>query len=207
MTKADLRSPGEVARELGISTSTLRRWAKEFNLYLSQTAGSPSAAGAGSAAHRRYTPADLDLLSRVKTLLDGGMTYLQVIRHLKGEPPPSREDKQRGEAYPIIAPESDIEGPALGRSFVVVADALRNIGDNQQAIQNSLQVNRNLLGVLIQDNFNLKEENAKLRDRVLKLEQFTNQFRQERQQPTSPVSQEQQAELETRKGCLGFTTT
>jgi hypothetical protein len=34
-----------------------------------------------------------------------------------------------------------------------------------------LQVNRNLLGVIIQDNFNLKEENAKLRERMLKLEQ------------------------------------
>jgi regulator of replication initiation timing len=66
-----------------------------------------------------------------------------------------------------------------------------------------LQVNRNLLGVLIQDNFNLKEENAKLRDRVLKLEQAMNQLRQLRQEKeTSSLSQAKQRELESRKGCL-----
>ena len=64
-----------------------------------------------------------------------------------------------------------------------------------------LQVNRNLLGVLIQDNFNVKEENAKLRDRVLKLEQSLNELRQEKQ--ASPLSEQRQRELETRKGCLG----
>ncbi len=201
MTEAELRPPGEVARELGISTSTLRRWAKEFNPHLSKTAGEPGRTGVGASTHRRYTQDDVDFLAKVKALLDQGMTYGQVIRHLKGKTPAPRQEEQEGDAYPIVPSEAEMEAPALGRSFVVVADALRNIGENQQALQNSLQVNRNLLGVLIQDNFNLKEENAKMRDRVLKLEQAVNQFRQERQ--TSPLSQEQQRELESRKGCLG----
>ena len=201
MTEAELRSPGQVARELEISTSTLRRWAKEFIPYLSKTAGKPSRTGAGAATHRRYTRADLDVLTKVKALLNQGMTYGQVIHRLRGETPTAREEQQEAEAYPIVPAEAEMEAPALSRSFVVVADALRNIGENQQALQNSLQVNRNLLGVLIQDNFNLKEENAKLRERVLKLEQAVNQFRQERQ--PSPLSQEQERELETRKGCLG----
>jgi DNA-binding transcriptional MerR regulator len=195
MTEAELRLPGDVATELGISTSTLRRWAKEFHPYLSGTAGK-SGVGAGVTTHRRYTEADVDFLSKVKVLLHRGMTYGQVIRSLKGETRATRE-----EAYPIVPSEAGIEASAVGPSLVVVADALRNINDNQQTIQNSLQVNRNLLGVLIQDNFNLKEENSKLRDRVLKLEQAMNQLRQEKE--TSPLSEPEQRELESRKGCLG----
>lgn len=201
MTDAELRRPGEVARELRISTSTLRRWAKEFNPYLSKTAGKRDATGAAAGAHRRYRREDVEFLTKVKALLDRGRTYGQVIGHLKGDAPAAREQPQRrDEAYPILAPETEMEAPALGTSLVVVADALRNVGENQQALQNSLQVNRNLLGVLIQDNFNLKEENAKLRDRVLKLEQGVNQLRHEKETP--PLSQAQQRELESRKGCL-----
>ena len=202
MTDAELRQPGDVARELNISTSTLRRWAKEFHPYLSKAAAKPDATAAGVSAHRRYTTEDVHLLTHVKGLLDQGLTYDQVVHRLDSEGAVvSEESHPHEEAYPIVASEANMEPGAMGPSLVVVADALRNIGDNQQALQNSLQVNRNLLGVLIQDNFNLKEENAKLRDRVLKLEQTTNQLRQEKD--TSPVTRAQQAELQTRKGCLG----
>jgi DNA-binding transcriptional MerR regulator len=203
MTDGELRQPGDVARELDISTSTLRRWAKEFHPYLSQTAAKPDSASSGTATHRRYTDEDVHLLTRVKVLLDQGLTYDQVIERLKREDAaPSDEYPSREETYPMVAPEKDMEPPAVGPSLVVVADALRNINDNQQALQNSLQVNRNLLGVLIQDNFNLKEENSKLRERVLKLEQSVNQLRQDEKEE-SPLSQAQQRELQSRKGCLG----
>jgi DNA-binding transcriptional MerR regulator len=204
MSDAELRQPGDVARELDISTSTLRRWAKEFHRYLSKTAGrTDSMAAAG--AHRRYTEGDVELLSRAKALLEQGLTYDQVMRRLKSEGMDvSPESHGHEEVYPVLAAEKGIESAAVGPSLVVVADALRNINDNQQAIQNSLQVNRNLLGVLIQDNFNLKEENAKLRDRVLKLEQTFNQLKQEtKEKESSPLSPAQQQELQSRKGCLG----
>lgn len=199
MTDPELRPPGEVASELSISTSTLRRWAKEFYPYLSKTASKTDSTGAGAWAHRRYTREDVKFLSQVKALLDQGLTHSQVIQHLKAEAPAVREERGRPEeAYPIV--EKEMEAPALGPRLVVVADALRSISDNQQALQNSLQVNRNLLGVLIQDNFNLKEENTKLRDRMLKLEQAVNQLRQEEE--ASPVTPARHRELESRKGCL-----
>jgi DNA-binding transcriptional MerR regulator len=202
MTDGDLRQPGDVARELDISTSTLRRWAKEFHPYLSKTAAKPDSTSAGAGTHRRYTTEDVQLLMRVKTLLDQGLTYDQVIDRLKREgASASDEYPSREETYPIVAPDKEVEAQSVGPSLVVVADALRNINDNQQALQNSLQVNRNLLGVLIQDNFNLKEENSKLRERVLKLEQGFNQLKQDREE--SPLSQAQQRELQSRKGCLG----
>lgn len=159
---------------------------------------------AAAGTHRRYTRADVELLSRAKTLLEQGLTYDQVIRRIQREGMDvPRESHGREEMYPVLASEKGIESSAVGPSLVVVADALRNINDNQQAIQNSLQVNRNLLGVLIQDNFNLKEENAKLRDRVLKLEQTFNQLKQETQEKeSSPLNPAQQRELQSRKGCL-----
>jgi DNA-binding transcriptional MerR regulator len=202
MTDGELRQPGDVARELDISTSTLRRWAKEFHPYLSSTAAKPDSTSAGTGTHRRYTEEDVQLLTRVKAFLDQGLTYDQVIERLKRQGvTASDEYPTREETYPIVAPDKDMEAPSVGPSLVVVADALRNINDNQQALQNSLQVNRNLLGVLIQDNFNLKEENSKLRERVLKLEQSVNQLRQDKEE--SPLSQAQQRELQSRKGCLG----
>jgi DNA-binding transcriptional MerR regulator len=205
MTDAELRQPGDVARELDISTSTLRRWAKEFHPYLSRMAGRPDSMGGGVGTHRRYTDEDLELLMRVKVLLDQGLTYDQVVRRLKSEgAPASMEEQSREDAYPILAPEKQMDSQTLGPSLVVVADALRNINDNQQALQNSLQVNRNLLGVLIQDNFNLKEENSKLRDRVLKLEQgLSDMKRESEEKETSPLTSAQQRELQSRKGCLG----
>ncbi|HEM61580.1 MAG TPA: MerR family transcriptional regulator [Chloroflexi bacterium] len=205
MTDAELRQPGDVARELDISTSTLRRWAKEFHPYLSKLAGRPDSMGGGVGTHRRYTDDDVQLLSRVKVLLDQGLTYDQVVRRLRREgAPESPESEPREEAYPVVAPEKRMDSPTVGPSLVVVADALRNINENQQALQNSLQVNRNLLGVLIQDNFNLKEENSKLRDRLLKLEQDFNQVKRQREeQEKAPLSAAQQKELQSRKGCLG----
>ena len=206
MTDAELRQPGAVARELDISTSTLRRWAKEFHPYLSKMAAKPDVTDTGAGAHRRYTRDDVEILTRVKTLLNRGLTYDQVVQRLRSEgAAPSEERQPLEEAYPIVSPGQDMEAPAVGPSLVVVADALRNINENQQALQNSLQVNRNLLGVLIQDNFNLKEENSKLRDRVLKLEQALNQFRQDKE--SSPLTQTQQKELQSRRGCLGTPTT
>jgi DNA-binding transcriptional MerR regulator len=205
MTNAELRQPGDVARELDISTSTLRRWAKEFHPYLSSAAAKPDGASGGVGAHRRYAKEDVHLLTQVKVLLDQGLTYDQVIQRLKGEGAVSTEESHhREEVYPVVASDADMDAAAAAPGLVVVADALRNINDNQQALQNSLQVNRNLLGVLIQDNFNLKEDNSKLRDRVLKLEQLTNQLRQEKE--TSPLTPAQQTELQSRKGCLGSST-
>jgi hypothetical protein len=55
MTEARYRLPNEVATQLQISPSTLRRWSKEFAPYLSDTAGRPHDEDEGTFSHRRYT--------------------------------------------------------------------------------------------------------------------------------------------------------
>ena len=149
------------ATELGISANTLKRWAKDFAPFLS-----PAGALGGDGANRHFMPDDLVVLRRVKEQLAGGLSTEEVVEQLHAE--------GRGEtvAMALTAREG---GQSAG--FVVLTDTLRAMIENQQTIQNSLQVNRNLQGVIIQDNFNLKEENMKLRERMLKMEQELNDLR------------------------------
>jgi len=149
------------ATELGISANTLKRWAKDFAPFLS-----PAGALGGDGANRHFMPDDLVVLRRVKEQLAGGLSTEEVVEQLHAE--------GRGEtvAMALTAREG---GQSAG--FVVLTDTLRAMIENQQTIQNSLQVNRNLQGVIIQDNFNLKEENMKLRERMQKMEQELNDLR------------------------------
>ena len=60
---------------------------------------------------------------------------------------------------------------------MLLREVLTGFAAGQEAILNSQQANRNLIGVVIQDNFNLKDENARLRERMLKLEQELGELR------------------------------
>lgn len=60
---------------------------------------------------------------------------------------------------------------------LVVAASLHSLADAQRAILNGQQANRDLIGVVVQDNFNLKAENQRLRDRMLSLERDLTELR------------------------------
>lgn len=151
----------QASTELGISTSTLKRWAKDFAPFLT-----PAGALGGDGAMRHFDPDDLVVLHRVKEQLAGGLSTEEVVEQLHAE--------GRGETVAMAMTARD-NGQSAG--FVVLTDTLRAMIENQQTIQNSLQVNRNLQGVIIQDNFNLKEENMKMRERMQKLEQELGDLR------------------------------
>lgn len=152
----DYRTNAEIASELTISAQTLKNWTKEFAGFLS----TPSASADGS---RRFTADDTAVLKRIKDHLAAGLTFDETGEELRNE---GYADGLEGEA-----PSSALAVTSAQQGFSVLTDTLRAMIENQQTIQNSLQVNRNLLGVIIQDNFNLKEENSRLRERMLKLEQ------------------------------------
>lgn len=59
----------------------------------------------------------------------------------------------------------------------ILRDALQTVSDNQQVLLNAQYANRDLMGVVIQDNLNLKEENTGLRDRMLELERELAEMR------------------------------
>lgn len=189
--------PHVVARELDISSATLRRWSDEFAEFLSSEAGP-----ADGRTHRRYTEGDLATLSAIKNLMNNGLTYEQVRQELIAQgrtanqprnmtdtqpepetPPPSGFDRFRqplpededapGEQTGLVAAGAD--NPAI--SFLT--NTIASLSDGQKSILNSQAANRELLGVLIQDNFNLKEENNRLRERVLEVERDLAKVRQE----------------------------
>lgn len=162
MPDTSTKTGAEITAELAISAQTLKNWTKEFGPFLSPP--SPSADGA-----RRYTGDDAGVLKRIKEHLAAGMTFEETAEELKNGGYADGVETQQ--------PQTSLAVATAQQGFTVLTDTLRAMVENQQTIQNSLQVNRNLLGVIIQDNFNLKEENAKLRERMLKLEQELSELK------------------------------
>jgi DNA-binding transcriptional MerR regulator len=66
-------TPREVAAWLGVAPVTLRKWAMEFRLWLS-----PVATQVSRGVARRYTDADLIVLSQVRAYLARNFTYTEV---------------------------------------------------------------------------------------------------------------------------------
>jgi DNA-binding transcriptional MerR regulator len=182
-------SLNDAASELTVSANTLKRWAKDFEQFLS-----PSSASNGV---RRFTTEDVGILRRVKDQLSDGLSTDEVVEMFQseglGEP---------GSGSSTALATRDAPGTQAA-GFVVLTDTLRAMIENQQAIQNSLQVNRNLQGVIIQDNFNLKEENMKLRERMQRVEQELEDQRKREVENRMTLEQRlAQLEREARKSIL-----
>lgn len=191
--------PSEVAKQLGVSSATLRRWSRRFEAHLALSDDQEGR------SHRRYTGVDLRTLERVKSLLDQGYTYQQVADYLKqvsgdtvddAHVAPSSlldeelDDQEREKAvsreeeavFVPSGPESraldePVARDGLSPAAQFLRDTIQSITDNQQIILNAQQGNRDLLGVMIQDNLNLKGENTTLRDRMLELERELAEMR------------------------------
>ncbi len=152
----------EVAKYLDISPEMLRTWNRRFAALLgSPVAGDPP----------RYGAADVAVLRTVRTLLDEGYTDAEVQQNLtphriEPEPPPASLPNlaRLNEGNPDDASSHALAVPsALG-------DMLGAIAGSQQTVLNSQASMREMVSVVVQDNFNLKDENRKLRDRMLELE-------------------------------------
>jgi DNA-binding transcriptional MerR regulator len=167
MPELNYKTAADLASELEITPLTLKDWSSEFAGFLSEAV--PSADGA-----RHYTEDDTSVLQQIKDYMAAGLTFEETAEELVAA------GYGRVEVTEAEPARGALTVPAAQQGFAVLTDTLRAMIENQQTIQNSLQVNRNLLGVIIQDNFNLKEENAKLRERMLKMEQeLTDQKRRD----------------------------
>jgi DNA-binding transcriptional MerR regulator len=203
------RPPQTVAKELDISPATLRRWSDEFADYLSR--GADSAQGR---SHRRYSEHDITTLTTIKELMNNGMTYEQVRQQLVNRftvpaestlhlspDPPVKDDFENSEYLAEINPNEEsalvaangAESPAIA----FLTNTLIALSDSQKSILNSQTANRELMGVLIQDNFNLKDENNRLRERILEVERNAAQSRQEEEWRREALRQELDAKIAT----------
>ncbi|MGD2206459.1 MAG: MerR family transcriptional regulator [Anaerolineae bacterium] len=226
MTDTDTRyrSPGEVSTQLEISPSTLRRWSNEFADFLSDAAGRPEPSPGSHVAHRRYTDEDLETLMTIKGLLTEGLTYIQVGKRL--EALRLRKRVAESEGHTDVEAEGDetqVTAVVTGASpyapaAAVLADTMHTVADGQQLLLGSQKANRDLLSVVLQDNFGLKEENAKLRDRMLDLERDLSEMRRQdasrrealetrlrelESQARQQTPQAKHAAQTERPGCLG----
>lgn len=208
------QSPQAVAKELGISSATLRRWSDEFADYLSREAGPGDGRN-----QRRYTDSDMATLVVIKELVNDGMTYEQVRQKLNGrfamsaEPDTEQEElkdsldnsdvtdieeirdvaeesAEQDENRALVTPNEE-ESPAIA----FLTNTLTTLSDSQKSILNSQAANRELLGVLLQDNFNLKEENNRLRERILEVERNIAQSRQEDEWRREALRQELEGKI------------
>ncbi len=176
-----LLRPAEVAEQLGISAATLRRWSSRFSAFLDLADGDQE-----SGSHRRYSAHDRETLARVKHLLEQGWTYEQVAGQLEqgaGEASDAPEPwPLDGDVAPDVFPGADSADPLpqeAGHLLPVepmtpaarfLRDTIQGMADAQQIILNGQQASRDLMGVMIQDNLNLKGEAGSLRERMLELE-------------------------------------
>lgn len=175
MSNSQLYTAEAVAEQLHIAPEQLRHWTKEFAAQLSA-----SAVGSG---YYRYSPVDVRRLQTIRDLSEQGKSYEEVT----GQLTPSEsegytttqdnhhEPEQAREPAAVVIHSEDTAGQ--GPAAMVLREVLTGFAAGQEAILNSQQANRNLMGVVIQDNFNLKEENARLRERMMKLEQDLNELR------------------------------
>ena len=197
------RAPQAVVAELEVSSATLRRWSDEFADHLSAEASSTQ-----GRSHRRYSDDDLETLHLIKELRDSGLTYDQVRQQLalqlgveSDRTAGIRSQRQMDEEDDPLTPERSEETGLVssngGESSALAffTNTLAALSDNQKSILNSQAANRELLGVLIQDNFNLKEENNQLRERILDVERTLTQVRQEDEWRRESLRQELDAKI------------
>jgi flagellar capping protein FliD len=146
----------EVARHLRVDSAVLREWNRRFAQFLVTdfTGDDP-----------RYSTADVAALVSIQKLLEQGLDDEQVIQLLT----PKRIEIPKAEPI-AITPHGAAGGDTTALMPQMVGDVLSTIANSQQTVLNSQAAVREIVGVVVQDNFNLKDENRKLRDRMLELE-------------------------------------
>lgn len=180
--------PAEVAELLDISTSTLRRWSQQYRRFLSVAAGKQGHTQELASKHRRYSRADVQLLAQVQTLVQNGLSHAEVQQRLSiGQgSSPNETDEKESMAEVTPDPADTLALSPLPETSLVNTDAtqlltgtLDLLADSQQMLLSGQHTERQLLGVLLQDNFNLKEENSRLRERMLEAERKLYELKRE----------------------------
>lgn len=156
-----------VARHLDISTDSLQRLRRRFSHYLGPEA---------SADEPQFSSADVAAIVTIQKLLAQGYDDEQIDAHLT---PTSLDVEPDADAVPLLPTDVQPyhnENDGASALPQVVGDVLNTIVSSQQAVLNGQTSLRDMMGVVVQDNFNLKDENRKLRDRMLELERVLAEY-------------------------------
>jgi hypothetical protein len=151
-----------VARHLDIPVDSLQRLRRRFGRYLG-----PEATGTDPV----FSNADVASIVTIQKLLAQGYNDEQIDEHLT----PMHTDSEPSLDFPTdLQPYTNSEtNSGLPQ---VVGDVLHTIANSQQAVLNGQSGLHEMMGVVVQDNFNLKDENRKLRDRMLEMERVLGEY-------------------------------
>lgn len=198
-------SLADAAMTVEVSPSVLRRWLNEFSEFLSDTDTNSE-----DADDIFLTEEDVSLLKTAKDKLDEGYSFEQVRRQFE-----SAISEPTDAAQKIVAAQEETAMAAMSYFSEVVEE----LHKGQLSVLNSQAANRELMGVLIQDNFNLKEENQRLRERMLDIERQVSQLRRDEISRREALRREIESKLreirmqalrnpvtvlQERTGCLGW---
>jgi DNA-binding transcriptional MerR regulator len=111
-------TPSEVAAWLGIAPVTLRKWAIEFRFWLS-----PCATQVSRGVARRYTDADLIVLSEIHGYLARNFTYAEIQTFFRHQPAAEivTTSPHHRLAMPLLTPADAVAMP--GDPVRLAADA------------------------------------------------------------------------------------
>lgn len=166
----------EVAYHLQVTADTLRGWTQRYAGVLS---------GHAAESNPRYSNADVAALIMVQKLLEQGLSDEQVSERLT----PKRIVRDTSPSV-ALTPDQSLK-VVEGRATMLpqaLGDILSTISSSQQSVLNSQATVREVVGVVVQDNFSLKEENRKLRERMLELERTLAEY--QRREETRKERQE-----------------
>lgn len=155
----------DAANSLSVSPTVLNRWLDEFGeFFLEDKEDSVDAA--------MLSEADISTLEGIKKALNDGHSFEQVRQLLRNK----NEHEETPVSPDVLSSESNETAITTLGYFSEIVDELHK---GQLSVLNSQSANRELMGVLIQDNFNLKEENQRLRERMLDVERRLSQIQRD----------------------------
>ncbi|GAP62284.1 hypothetical protein ARMA_0707 [Ardenticatena maritima] len=143
---------GEVSAELDVSPHTIRRWVETFGAFLSPHARQT----------HRYTDEDIAVLRTIARLRREGRSFDAITEALRDAEPSSPASLAR-----TTTPDDE-----------AWQQVLAHVQETHHTLLNTQLANRDLLAVIVQDNFALKEENARLRRRMQALEEELSRLKE-----------------------------
>jgi DNA-binding transcriptional MerR regulator len=164
--------PGEIQKRLDISASTLRMWSNTFSDYLSPAAQASTTEN-GGAAQRRFTDADVQVLTTIKSLLAGGMKFDRIAEELATKPWEATR-----EATPEVTSEATSLVPNGQQHLPEMLVALSNLPAIQEE---SLSVLRELVAAQHAQQQRIDEQTAVARALVDELRNQHAAWREERE--------------------------
>lgn len=178
---------GQVAAQLDVSPSTLRRLSDRFAAWLSEEGGRPPMQESGRRAARSYSEEDVALLERIQALKSEGQSDEEIEAQLEEEASTGTEAAEepaiievttdgRGEAIVIL--ESGDQLALSPQAAAALGQAMRQVSDMQHALVAAQQAHRDLINVVINDALSLKDENERLRRRLRMMEEEMNRLKE-----------------------------